>query len=100
MDTWKPATKEQVLQIVEDEAAEDDISQWKYLLVEPYRCDIERFGGLEDAFVVAKTAKRVVYFDDVEEIFGTANEVDGKLEVLHDYGGPLIIALMEAVSES
>lgn len=95
MASWKPATKEDVLQAIANEAADQNLSPWDELLVEPYECTIERFGKPERAFVVAKTPRRVVYFDDVEDEFATAAEMDGKLLDATLFG-PLIFALKAA----
>jgi hypothetical protein len=79
---WSPATTNEVKQAIETERVQTDPAYWAELatlLVEPYQVSIERVGGVERAFVVARRAPRVVYFDDVEEIFGTATEADGLL---------------------
>jgi len=50
---------------------------------------------MEQAFVVARMPARVVFFDDVEDVFGTATESDGKLVDCAFYGD-LRLALREA----
>ncbi|MFT3883568.1 MAG: hypothetical protein QM703_28450 [Gemmatales bacterium] len=67
------------------------------MLVTPYARSIDRFGGVETAFVVAKGAGRVVYYDDIEDVFGTAVEKGERLLECALYG-PLILALKEAAS--
>jgi hypothetical protein len=55
---------------------------------------VERSGRTENAFVVAQLGASVVYFDDVEEIFGVAEESEGKL--LHPANfGYIAVALRE-----
>jgi hypothetical protein len=98
MSAWTPATKEEVQRAIELEKIASDPSSWKeraHLLVDPYPCSVERFGGVEQAFVVAKGPHRVVYFDDVKKGFGTANELDGRL-LDRAACGPLVLALKEA----
>ena len=100
MSDWTPATKEEVERAVAAEKDACDPSYWgerANMLIEPYPCTIDRFGGVEQAFVVARTPQRVVYFDDVEEDFGTAQEVDGRL-VNCASNGPLVLALKEAAA--
>ena len=100
MSDWTPATKEGVERAIELERAGSDPFHWggrAHMLFDPYPCTIERFGRVEQAFVVAKGPRRVVYFDDVEENFGTAHELDGQLVDCSIYG-PLILALKEAAS--
>ncbi|WP_447931524.1 hypothetical protein [Sphingopyxis fribergensis] len=97
MSEWTPAAKDEVERAIAHEMEESDISNWRHMLVEPFECTIERFGGVEVAFVVAIGPERVVYFDDVEEDFGTAKVVAGRLEGAAAYG-PLIVALREAAA--
>jgi len=100
MGEWTPATKEEVKRAVRLEQEATDAACWQeraHMLVHPYPCTIERFGGVEPAFVVAKAAGRVVYFDDVEGIFGTATDVDGRLVDAAHYSS-LAAALKEASS--
>ena len=100
MERWTPATKEQVqaeIDQVAEEAGPEIWPRYSARLVDPYAVTIDRFGRVEQAFVVARTPRRVVFFDDVEDVFGTASEVDGKLVDVAMYGD-LRIALKEAES--
>lgn len=79
---WRPASKEEALAEIErqwvgiDPLLKARISRY---LVEPRPASIERFGRTEKAFVVAELGTSVVFFDDVEDVFGTATESDSKL---------------------
>jgi hypothetical protein len=102
MSNWTPATADEVRQEIEAERLQSEPSIWatrSSFLVDLYSCAIERFGNVEEAFVVARCGNRVVFFDDVEEIFGTADEVSGRLENCASYG-PLFLALGEAIREA
>jgi len=94
---WTPATKEEVAEIlVELKRGLDPVvwSEFDKYMIEPKPCKIDRFGNRETAYVVACDAEWVVYFDDIEETFGTAKNVDGLLHEPADYGD-LIVALRE-----
>ena len=97
MSKWVSATKSEAQHAVAREIDDFDITNWRYMLVDPHERAIERFGGAEAAFVVARGAERVVYFDDVEEEFGTAKDVAGRLTDAASYG-PLVLALKEAAA--
>jgi hypothetical protein len=92
---WTPASKDEMLAEMERQWAGIDPRIRMHLsrhLVEPRPASIERFGRSENAFIVAQSGATVVFFDDVEEIFGTAEESNGKL--LHPAGfGNIAIAL-------
>jgi hypothetical protein len=47
--------------------------------IDPHPVTFERLGMYEHAFIVARAAGHVVFFDDVEGDFGTAREVAGRL---------------------
>ena len=100
MRNWTPATQEEVEQAVAAEREETDpicFEKFANMLVTPYRRTIHRFGRDEQVFVVARAPQRVVYFDDIEEDFATAREVDGQLVDSRSYG-PLVLALEEAAA--
>lgn len=100
MSDWSPATKEEVERAIEREADRIDPGSWQqfaHMLVDPYPLSIERFGQIERAYVVAKAAQRVVYFDDIEDDFGTAADVDGRLTDPASYGA-LVLALKQAAA--
>ncbi|MGC6330980.1 hypothetical protein [Rhizorhabdus sp. FW153] len=99
MNDWSPATKDDVLRAIADVAADTgpDWVRYEERLIDPYPSTIERFGRRECAFVVARTATRVVFFDDIEETFGTATEEAGKLIYRADFGD-LRLAIKEALA--
>lgn len=47
--------------------------------VDPCSVIVERFGRDDEVFVVARAADHVVFFDDIEDEFGTATEAGGRL---------------------
>ena len=101
MSDWQAATAEDVRRAIDQERKQVDPALWASLaslLVEPYPSTVERFGLTECAFVVAKSGSRVVFFDDIEEDFGTADEVSGSLANCASYG-PLFLALKEVIRE-
>lgn len=101
MSDWEPATVEEVRRIIGEERKQVNSALWASrasILVEPYPSTVERFGAFERAYVVARSGSRVVFFDDVEDIFGTADEVGGQLTNCDSYG-PLIVALAVAIRE-
>lgn len=63
-------------------------------LIEPRPASIERLGTTENAFIVAVIDHNVVFFDDIEETFGTAREVEGMLSEVASYGN-IAVALSE-----
>jgi len=101
MSEWQPATADDVIRAVDREREQSDPAIWASrasILVSPYPSSIERFGAFERAFVVARSGTRVVFYDDIEDDFGTADEAEGKLVRCASYG-PLIVALGEAIRE-
>ena len=94
---WTPATKDEVQRWVQSDADEYDIGPWRHMLIDPIKRGIKRFGSVEDVFVVARGPNRVVFFEDIEDLFATATEVGQMLEDCHYYG-PLIVALKEAAA--
>ena len=98
MQPWTPATKEEVEAEIARVAVHAGPEAWARFsghLIDPHPAAIDRLGQTEQVFVVARLPRRVVFFDDVEEIFGTAAEVDGRLVDLAMYGD-LRLALKEA----
>lgn len=94
---WKPANKQEVLAAIEADWFGIDPELKARLatyLVEPQSALVERFGKVENAFVVARINHYVVFFDDIEEDFGTAKEAAGILSELASYGN-IAIALSE-----
>jgi hypothetical protein len=100
MSGWTPATKNAVARAIDEIAAHAGAEIWSHyskLMIDPYRSKIERFGEVGEVFVVAKLPCRVVFFEDIEEEFGTACELDGKLVDCAFYGD-LRLALTEAAA--
>jgi len=92
--TWTAATKAEVeCEILREREAAipENLALLDQYAVDPYPVILEREGD-EQAFVVARSATHVVYFEDVEEIFGTAREVGGRLVDCAMYG-PLVLAV-------
>jgi hypothetical protein len=83
--TWEPATKEEVLIAIESEwsmwtlRAPELAVRLNGYFIDPYPARFERFGQIEKAFVVGRNSHNVVFYEDVEEIFGIAEERDGFL---------------------
>ena len=101
MSEWRPASLDEVAQAIEDEREQSDPAVWasvSSILIDPFPSTIERFGTPERAFVVARSGTRLVFYDDVEGDFGTADEAGGLLVRRATYG-PLILALREAMLE-
>jgi hypothetical protein len=70
--TWRPATMEEVLSIVEQDLADCDNSQksvFDQFRVKPYFAKIARNNQLEQVVVVARKNNEVIYWEDVEEGF-------------------------------
>ena len=69
---WRPATIEEVKEIVAADLANCDTEQtaaFRKYAVEPYRAPIWRDGNLESVVVVAQKSGEVMYWEDVEEGF-------------------------------
>lgn len=99
---WAPANKQDVLAAIEEDwlginsATKVRLSSY---LIDPYPVSIERFDRSERAFVVAKIDRHVVFFDDIEGIFGTAEETEDKLSNIAAYGN-IALALRELEREA
>ncbi|QAY78154.1 hypothetical protein [Sphingosinicella sp. BN140058] len=94
---WEPATKSEVLVALAKDwvGIEPDLRhRLSAYLIDPKSAEIERSGQIERAFVVARIGRYVVSFDDVEEIFGTAELDGGRLHNAAWYG-PALLALQE-----
>ena len=69
---WHPATTSEVVEIVEGDLATCDAEQldtFRKYSVKPYLASILRYGNHESAVVVAKKAREVIYWEDIEEGF-------------------------------
>lgn len=94
---WAPANKQEVLTALEEDWVGIDPAvrvRLSSYLVDPRPASIERFGKTEQAFVVAQIKRHVVFFDDIEGDFGTAEEEGGKLSNTAAYGN-IALALRE-----
>jgi len=75
MDEWKPATIEEVNQIVARDLERCDAEQlavFEKYRVTPFLASIERYGRADSVVVVARNHDRVIYYEDVEEGFNVA----------------------------
>ena len=72
---WKPASVENVRQLVHDGLAKCDQKQavvFEAYRVEPRLVPIVRYGKLENVVVIAQKGNQVIYWEDVEEGFGVS----------------------------
>jgi hypothetical protein len=72
---WKPASVENVRQIVDDGLVNCDQEQaavFEAYRVEPCLVPIIRYGKLENVVVVAQKGNQVMYWEDIEEGFGVS----------------------------
>lgn len=94
---WAPATEDEVRSAISIDWAGIDPALGRRLsayLIDPELAEIERFDQIEGAFVVARIGRYVVAYDDVEEIFGTAELAGGRLLNPAWYGN-IVLALRE-----
>ena len=69
---WKPATIEEVRQIVERDLAScsrEQLSLFERYRIQPYVAPIVRSGNLESVVVIAQRGQEVIYWEDIEEGF-------------------------------
>lgn len=82
---WKPASIEEVKQMVENDLTRCDDRQAKVFetyRVDPHLAPIVRLGNVESVVVVAHKGNQVIYWEDVEEGFGvSAISADGQILV-------------------
>jgi hypothetical protein len=72
MMEWRPATIDEVVQIVRDDLARCDAEQvavFNRHRVEPYHAPILRAGQMESVVIIARKGNEVMYWEDVEEGF-------------------------------
>lgn len=72
---WKPATIEEVKEIVQNDLSKCDRKQtalFESHKVDPYVASIIRGAGVEYVVVVAPKGNQVIYWEDVEEGFGVS----------------------------
>ena len=75
MDDWKPATIEEVNQIVVRDLNQCDAEQlavFEKYRVAPFSAPIERYGDAGSVVVVARNGDQVIYYEDVEEGFNVS----------------------------
>lgn len=71
-DPWEPISMEELLALMKAQSSEcpaDQLERFQAFRLEPYKVGIERFGTIEQVYVVARKGDEVVWFDDVEEGF-------------------------------
>lgn len=74
-DGWKPATIEEVGEIVQEELASCDPEQvdvFDRYRVQPYAAPITRYGNQETVIVVAQRDDEVIYWEDIERGFNVS----------------------------
>jgi len=80
---WRPATIEEVRQIVEEpleQCDDEQLAVFDGYAVEPYAAPILRYGEMEAAVVVARRGNEVIYWEDIEEGFNlSALSSDGRI---------------------
>jgi NADPH-dependent 7-cyano-7-deazaguanine reductase QueF-like protein len=81
---WKPATIEEVQQIVERDLANcsrEQVTLFEKYRVQPRLAPIVRSGNRESVVVVAQRGEEVIYWEDVEEGFEVSS-VDSSGKIL------------------
>lgn len=83
MEQWRPATVEEVKQIVHQDLKTFDDAQlaaFEKYSVKPYIAPIVRYGRNETVVVVARKQDQVIYWEDIEEGFNVSPiNVEGKI---------------------
>jgi hypothetical protein len=72
---WKPATVEEVKQIIKNHLAncdQEELETFRTYGVQPYSAPILRYGRLENVVVIARRGEQVIYWEDVEEGFNVS----------------------------
>lgn len=75
MDDWRPATVDEVNDIVArdlDACDAQQLAAFKKYRVEPFSAPIMRYGTLETVVVVAQNGDQVIYWEDVEDGFNVS----------------------------
>jgi len=96
---WQPITDEDFARFFAEERASLTPQATELLSsfgIEPQRVRFQRFGNDEAAFIVARSGRVAVLFDDVEEMFG-CGVLNADASVLDEWWtyGPLQVALQE-----
>jgi hypothetical protein len=72
MDTWQPMTIDELEALVTAQLAECPVEQRQFferIKVAPRLAPIQRFGKIEQVFVVAQFGNLALYYEDVEDGF-------------------------------
>ena len=72
MNDWKPITRQELDDLIAEQLAECSPEQaacFRKHRVEPHHAPLERYGKLEQVFVVAQRDDVVIYYEDVEDGF-------------------------------
>lgn len=75
MDDWRPATVDEVNEIVASDLKACDSEQlaaFKKFRVQPFVAPIMRYGNMESVVVVAGNGDQVIYYEDVEDGFNVS----------------------------
>ena len=75
MDDWRPATIEEVNEIVGSNLKACDVEQlavFKKYRVEPFSAPLMRYRKMESVVVVARNRDQVIYWEDVEDGFNVS----------------------------
>src|SRR5690242_7269544 len=75
MEEWRPATVEEVKNIIEKDLRACDAEQiavFNRYVIEPYAAPMVRYGNMESAVVVARKGNEVIYWEDVEDGFNVS----------------------------
>ena len=93
--SWRPATREEMLAALAAEKADldpDFLAEFDGYWVEPCAALVRRSGEDEPVFIVARSASRIIFYEDVEESFCLAREAGGRLTEVMDFGhlGPAL----------
>jgi hypothetical protein len=75
MEEWRPATVEEVKEIVDEDLRQCDAEQtaaFNRYAVEPCVAPIVRYGKVESVVVIARRGDEVIYWEDIEEGFNVS----------------------------
>jgi hypothetical protein len=82
--SWKPATIEEVQQIIESDLANcscEQVALFEMWRVQPRLAPIMRAGKIESVVVIAQRGEHVMYWEDIEEGF-EVSPVDSSGQIL------------------
>lgn len=84
MQTWQPASKDEVEKILEQQlkkCSDEQKTYFETIRVDLYPVKIFRYGPVEEVYVVAEKNSDVIYFEDVEDGFNIST-INDKNELL------------------